>query len=197
MTDHTRANRPQPFRMLGVAAVIAAPILLFGSCSPPPEPGNLPAAPTAAEGTAERTTERSTVNTTRDTAHPQVVLPDGFEVRLELAVTPDELAQGLMFRPHLPADRGMLLIFAEERLPNIWMMNTLVALDLVYLDSAGRVVDIVTDAQPCPGEPCPRFTPKHAARAVLEVPAGSVGRHQIAENAVLEFANISEFPVAD
>jgi len=127
----------------------------------------------------------------------RVLLPDGFEVTLELAITPEELAQGLMFRPKLPRDRGMLLIFAEERLPSIWMMNTLVALDLVYLDSTGTVVDVVIDAQPCPGEPCPRFTPKQAAKAVLEIPAGAATLHNVTEGAKLAFERVPEFPSSD
>ena len=189
MSYHSRAHRPHSSRVLGVTIMVAASMLLLGSCSPTPDE-EVRSEPPA---TPEPLTEAAPMITTQ----PRTVLPDGFEVKLELAVTPDELAQGLMFRPHLPDDRGMLLIFAEERLPNIWMMNTLVALDIVYLDSRGRVVDIVTDAQPCPGEPCPRFIPKHPARAVLEIPAGGVARHRIVEDAVLEFADVSEFPVAE
>ena len=128
---------------------------------------------------------------------PRGVLPDGFDVTLELAITPDELAQGLMFRPHLAEDRGMLLIFPEERLPNIWMMNTLVALDIIYLDRSGTVVDLVRDAQPCPGEPCPRFTPGNASQAVLEIPAGGAQRHRVEIGSVIEFNNVPGFPVID
>ncbi|MGD8441534.1 MAG: DUF192 domain-containing protein, partial [Holophagae bacterium] len=128
---------------------------------------------------------------------PQAILPDGSEITLELAITPDELAQGLMFRPLLPDDRGMLLIFAEERLPSIWMMNTLVALDLVYLDNDGLIVDLVPDAQPCPGEPCPRFVPKRPARAVLELPAGSIARHGLIVDQPLDFKRVPGFPATD
>jgi uncharacterized membrane protein (UPF0127 family) len=128
---------------------------------------------------------------------PQVVLPDGFEVSLELAITPDELAQGLMFRPKLPEDRGMLLIFSEERLPSIWMMNTLVALDLIYLDRTGVVVDVVTDAQPCPSEPCPRFVPKAPAQAVLEIPAGGATRHGVVDGERLRFERVPDFPLPE
>ena len=128
---------------------------------------------------------------------PQVVLPDGFEVTLELAITPDELAQGLMFRPSLAADRGMLLIFAEERLPSIWMMNTLVALDIVYLDHRGVVVDVIPDAQPCPAEPCPRYVPKAAAQAVLEIPAGSASVHGVTAGAPLAFSRVPGFPTTE
>ena len=111
-----------------------------------------------------------------------------------MAVLLDELAQGLMFRPSLPDDCGMLLLFSEERLPNIWMMNTLVALDIIYLDQLGVVVDVITDAQPCPAEPCPRFTPKKAASAVLEVPAGVAQRHGVVEGVQLTFERIPDFP---
>jgi uncharacterized membrane protein (UPF0127 family) len=75
------------------------------------------------------------------------------------------------------------------------MMNTLVALDLVYLDRTGRVVDVITDAQPCPGEPCPRFTPKQPAQAVLELPAGAATAHAISEGTVIDFAHVPGFPV--
>jgi uncharacterized membrane protein (UPF0127 family) len=166
-------------------------ILLFvnGSCAPSPD--------TVATSTEPGEAASSTVTEAPAMEMSHVVLPDGFELTLELAITPEELAQGLMFRPKLPQDRGMLLIFAEERLPSIWMMNTLVALDLVYLDSAGTVVDVVTDAQPCPGEPCPRFTPKQAAKAVLEIPAGAATRHNITEGAKLAFGRVPDFPSND
>ena len=127
-------------------------------------------------------------------APPTATLPDGFPVTLELAITPEELAQGLMFRPRLADDRGMLLIFPEERLPTIWMMNTLVALDLVYLDSRGTVVDVISDAQPCPAEPCPRYVPKRGARAVLELPAGSAAAHAVVEGVTLAFERVPGYP---
>jgi uncharacterized protein len=164
-------------------------ILVVGACAPAPDTAATP--PESSDTEIESTTEALPIEM------PQVALPDGFNVTLELAITPEELSQGLMFRPKLAQDRGMLLIFAEERLPSIWMMNTLVALDLVYLDSAGTVVDVVPDAQPCPGEPCPRFTPKQVAKAVLEIPAGAAALHNVAEGVKLDFERVPEFPLAD
>ena len=164
----------------------ALPIVMLGllafACAPSTDTAPTPRAADPAEETA-------TVRPLSEEM-PQVLLPDGFEVTLELAITPDELSQGLMFRPKLPENRGMLLIFDEERLPSIWMMNTLVALDLVYLDSTGSVVDIITGAQPCPGEPCPRFTPKQPAKAVLEIPAGGANLHAIEVGTQLEFLHV-------
>ena len=178
------ANRLRPL-------VLPLLILIFviGSCAPSPD--------SVATSTEPSETEDSTMTEVPPMEMPRVLLPDGFEVTLELAITPEELAQGLMFRPKLHEDRGMLLIFAEERLPSIWMMNTLVALDLVYLDSEGTVVDVVTDAQPCPGEPCPRFSPKQAAKAVLEIPAGAATSHNITDGAKLAFERVPEFPSSD
>lgn len=170
---------------------LVSPLLLMltlVSCSPTPKADSVSIPATTID--AEPSVPVAPVN------QPAAVLPDGFTVTLELAITPDELAQGLMYRPKLAEDRGMLLLFSEERFPNIWMMNTLVALDIIYLDDSGIVVDVITDAQPCPGEPCPRFAPKQAARAVLEVPAGGATRHGIVKGTELSFADVPDFPAA-
>ena len=187
MTTVFPAQTPELARVAVLTVSITMLLLVGTGCSP---------SPTADESTAAATDAGALpAETPPMPPSPTAVFPDGFSATIELAITPDELAQGLMFRPSLPDDRGMLLIFSEERLPNIWMMNTLVALDLVYLDRTGRVVDVITDAQPCPGEPCPRFTPKLPAQAVLEIPAGAAGAHAITEGTVIEFTHVPGFPV--
>jgi len=163
-------------------------VLTVVSCAPTPD--------TEVVSTPATVPETTTSAPATPVSQPTAVLPDGFSVALELAITPDELAQGLMFRPKLAEDRGMLLLFNEERFPNIWMMNTLVALDIIYLDDSGTVIDVITNAQPCPAEPCPRFAPKQAARAVLEIPAGGAARHAIVEGTKLSFVDVSGFPIA-
>lgn len=160
------------------------------SCAPAPDSPEPP--PAGGETAPPQTTPA-----VRKVKPPRVVFPDGSAVILELAITPDELAQGLMFRPSLAEDRGMLLVFNEERFPNIWMMNTLVALDIIYLDQQGVVVDVITDAQPCPAEPCPRFTPKKAARAVLEVAAGVAAQHGVVEGVRLTIKRVPDFPTVE
>jgi uncharacterized membrane protein (UPF0127 family) len=179
----------QPNRTIALLAAVVVATIAAVACAPDSAPPETPIEPIAADPT--ETSSRPVVEL------PAVLLPDGFEVNLELAITPDELAQGLMYRPRLADDHGMLLVFDEERFPSIWMMNTLVALDIIYLDRTGTVVDVITDAQPCPAEPCPRFTPKQAARAVLEVPAGTAAQHGIAAGARLEFSHVPDFPVGD
>lgn len=126
---------------------------------------------------------------------PAAVLPDGTRIALDLATTPEELAQGLMFRPSLPEDRGMLLLFPEERLPNIWMKNMFIHLDLVFLDDSGRVVDVIDRVAPCAADPCPHYIPRHPARTVLEVAAGVAGRHGLQVGDIIEFRDVGGYPV--
>jgi len=128
---------------------------------------------------------------------PQATLPDGFIVNLELAATPEETTTGLMFRPALAADRGMLLLWPEEHLATIWMMNVLIPLDIVFLDDTGQVIELVVNAQPCSGEPCPRFTTSRPSQAVLEMAAGSVAAHGVEVGSRIDFDRVSGYPVRD
>lgn len=126
---------------------------------------------------------------------PITILPDGFEVEFELATSPEETTTGLMFRPSLPANRGMLLLWQQERRATIWMMNVLVPLDIIFLDNAGEVVALVENARPCSAEPCPRFSPDVQARAVLEIAAGGVAAHDIEVGSKLRFERVPGYPM--
>ena len=128
---------------------------------------------------------------------PRAILPDGATVDLELATTPEETTTGLMFRPSLAANRGMLLLWSEERYATIWMMNVLIPLDIVYLDDAGKVIEVVADARPCTAEPCPRFTPDEPSRAVLEMAAGSAVAHGITVGENIAFERVPGYPVVN
>ncbi len=125
---------------------------------------------------------------------PTVRLPDGFEVRLELALTPEEHERGLMFRPRLRPDHGMLFLFAETSYQSFWMKNTLIKLDLVFLDEKGTVVDVIPEALPCTSDPCPQYTSRAPARAVLELAGGAAVVHRIGPGATLRFARVPDYP---
>jgi uncharacterized membrane protein (UPF0127 family) len=126
---------------------------------------------------------------------PHAVLPDGFTVDLELAVTPQEVTEGLMYRPSLPEERGMLFIFDADRYPAFWMKNTLISLDLVFLDGSGAVVDIVASVPPCASDPCPTYSPKNPARAVLEIVAGTAAAHGVEPGAAITFERVPGYPI--
>lgn len=99
-------------------------------------------------------------------------------VSVELAITSEEKAKGLMHREYLAEDRGMLFIFEDEKAPSFWMKNTLIPLDMVFINSDNKIVDILV-AEPCKKDPCKTYTPKADAKYVLEVNAGFSERHNV------------------
>ncbi len=88
---------------------------------------------------------------------------------VEMADTQDAILQGLMFRESLAPDAGMLFDFGEVRPASMWMKNTLISLDILFIDANGEVVAIARNAVPGslrslgPGVP---------VRAVLEIAGG-------------------------
>jgi len=93
--------------------------------------------------------------------------------RVELARTPDEQATGLMFRKELPEGHGMLFDFGRDREISMWMKNTYVPLDMIFIRSDGRILSIARDTVPHSLRP---INSGGAARAVLEVVAGTSRR---------------------
>ena len=90
---------------------------------------------------------------------------------------PDELeefARGLMFRNHLPWNAGMLFVFNEEEPQTFTMRNTLIPLDMIFIDSSFKIIDIKENVPPCEQEECPSYPSREPAQYVLEVNAGFV-----------------------
>ena len=94
--------------------------------------------------------------------------------RLEVARTSQERSRGLMGRDGLNWDAAMLFVFEEEAQRTFWMKNTLIALDILYLDSKGVVVDVQT-MTPQPGvsdSELTRYPSAAPARYAIEMNAG-------------------------
>jgi len=112
------------------------------------------------------------IQSANDTKNTKIVTLAGKEIKAELADEPFEQARGLMFRKKLAADEGMLFIFPDEQYRTFWMKNTLIPLDLLFLDGNLKIIDIKESFQPCQQDPCPVYTSQMPARYVLEVNAG-------------------------
>lgn len=68
--------------------------------------------------------------------------------RVEVADTPEQRSKGLMFRRSMPQDQGMLFNFSEETPVMMWMKNTYIPLDMVFLSRKGVVTNIAADTTP-------------------------------------------------
>lgn len=88
---------------------------------------------------------------------------------VEIADDDAERARGLMFRPPLEDDRGMLFQFQTASEQSFWMKNTPSSLDIIYIDPRGRIVSIASHATPNSEAPIPS---NGAANGVLELRAG-------------------------
>src|SRR3989338_7731680 len=75
--------------------------------------------------------------------------------QVEIAATQAEQARGLMFRKSLAPDRGMLFTYKRPRRPAYWMKNTLIPLDIIYIQPDGRILSIVRNARPHDETPLP------------------------------------------
>jgi uncharacterized membrane protein (UPF0127 family) len=67
---------------------------------------------------------------------------------VEIMDDPQERARGMMFREHLPASSGMLFIYERPQRVSFWMKNTLIPLDMIFVDQRGEVQRIKHEAQP-------------------------------------------------
>lgn len=93
------------------------------------------------------------------------------DVDVEIADDDEERVQGLMFRKNLNRDSGMLFVFENEGYQTFWMKNTLIPLDMIFIDKGFEIVDI-KNAVPCEEEPCKLYKSSKPAKYVLEVNSG-------------------------
>ena len=97
--------------------------------------------------------------------------PHRFNV--EVAETPAQMEQGLMFRTSLAPDAGMLFIYPQPTVATMWMKNTLIPLDMLFVDIRGRIVNIRQRAVPQSLDVISAAAP---VRAVIELNGGTAAR---------------------
>jgi uncharacterized membrane protein (UPF0127 family) len=92
---------------------------------------------------------------------------------VELAVTDEQRARGLMFRKELPEGYGMLFDFKRDQEVSMWMENTYVSLDMIFIRADGRIARIAQNTEPLSRNIVSSGGP---VRAVLEVVAGTTSK---------------------
>lgn len=100
------------------------------------------------------------------------------KINAEIADDKLEMEKGLMFREKLEENSGMLFIFENEEYQTFWMKNTLIPLDIIFIDRGFEIVG-VESAQPCRKNPCQLYSSPSPAKYVLEVNAGFAARNKI------------------
>ena len=95
---------------------------------------------------------------------------------VELADEPAERRQGLMFRRSMDADHGMLFLFDRPQRVTMWMKNTYISLDILFLQQDGVIVNIAHDTEP---ESLSQIASKGRVLGVLELSAGTTERLEI------------------
>jgi uncharacterized membrane protein (UPF0127 family) len=118
-----------------------------------------------------------------------VTLPDGREIKAEVMINPVEMARGMMYRESLPRGRGMLFIHQKPAPYRYWMTNMKISLDIIFMDSDRKIVDIAADAPPCTAKPneCPVYGGFHYEQFILELAAGEAKRLGLHEGQTLSF----------
>lgn len=104
------------------------------------------------------------------------------KILVEVASTPSSREIGLMYRKSMEENRGMLFIFEDERPRNFWMKNTLIPLDIIFIDSNHQVVKVIENTEPY--STSPRLSEK-PAKYVVEVNAGKAREWGIKEGSKL------------
>jgi uncharacterized membrane protein (UPF0127 family) len=109
-------------------------------------------------------------------------------VKVEIAATNDARELGLMYRKHLDENAGMVFIFPTADPVQFWMKNTPIPLDMIFADSNGRVIGMVTNAEPFSEKNVGGFGP---TMYVLEVNGGFAARHNVVVGDELKFSGLN------
>ena len=95
---------------------------------------------------------------------------------VEMATTEEEKTTGLMYRKELPDGKGMLFDFSPEQQVSMWMKNTYISLDMIFIRADGRILRIAENTEPLSTKIISSGGP---AKAVLEVIAGTAQKYGI------------------
>lgn len=126
-----------------------------------------------------------------------VRLKDAFggvrRVEVEVAATRDARTRGLMWRKELAPGHGMLFLFPQEEVQSFWMRNTLIPLDMLFIDSERRIVGIIERAEP---QTLTGRSVGIPSQFVLEVPGGWCQSVGVTRGGTVEFEGLGGVRIA-
>ncbi len=105
----------------------------------------------------------------------QVIFPEQGQVfQVEIAETASQRTRGLMYRESMAANKGMLFVFEQAGVQRVWMKNTLIVLDIIFLSKQGKIVSVLQNIKPCKQTVCEVYTSNKVAKYMLEVNTGKI-----------------------
>lgn len=120
--------------------------------------------------------------------HQAKVDVNGFEILADIAYTDEQQAKGLSIKDSLNENEGMLFIFQNEGQHNFWMNKMKFPIDILWLDSAGKVIHIEPNLPPCTSESnCTVYEPQKNSLYVLETVAGFAEKYEVTIGTDIDF----------
>jgi uncharacterized protein len=111
-----------------------------------------------------------------DAARAEVRFPGGRVIAAQIADTPERIMYGYMFREEVREDDGMVFVFPSPGAHQFWMKNTLVPLDIIWMDADRTILHIEKAVPPCRADPCPGYGTMRLVSFVLETRSGTADR---------------------
>lgn len=109
------------------------------------------------------------------------------QINIEIADDPESIEIGLMYRRKMSDSQGMLFIFPSSEPRSFWMRNTYISLDLIFIDSEQRIVNIQKNAPPMSDKSQPSTAP---AQYVLEVIGGFSDKYGLEAGDLISFERV-------
>ncbi len=113
---------------------------------------------------------------------------------MDIAKTSKERKLGLMYKESLDSNKGMIFIYNKEKKHPFWMKNTMIPLDIIWLNKSKQVVYISKNTQPCKQNDCLGIKPNRRAIYVLEINANLSDKLGLSIGDLIEFDDLLSQP---
>lgn len=119
----------------------------------------------------------------------EITLPGGQKISAEVMILEIDMMRGMMFRDSLAPDRGMLFVHSQAGNHSYWMYQVRIPLDIIWMDSSRRIVEISANTPPCQSKAseCPKYGGSVPAQYVLELAGGMAGKYGLQQGQYISF----------